>query len=116
MGYPGWLGNLCLAFFFCFRQAAWGGAALFSDHYRKLLLNGLERADSVALCPQKLLGAPLQCAMFLSRHKGLLTSCNAACAEYLFQTDKYYDISYDTGDMSVQCGRKVIIGNLINQI
>ncbi|XP_039429322.1 cysteine sulfinic acid decarboxylase-like [Culex pipiens pallens] len=88
-------------------DAAWGGAALFSDHYRKLLLNGLERADSVALCPQKLLGAPLQCAMFLSRHKGLLTSCNAACAEYLFQTDKYYDISYDTGDMSVQCGRKV---------
>ena len=25
----------------------------------------------------------------------------------LFQQDKFYDVSYDTGDMSVQCGRKV---------
>jgi hypothetical protein len=24
-----------------------------------------------------------------------------------FQQDKFYDVSYDTGDMSVQCGRKV---------
>jgi hypothetical protein len=26
---------------------------------------------------------------------------------WLFQQDKFYDVSYDTGDMSVQCGRKV---------
>ena len=25
----------------------------------------------------------------------------------LFQQDKFYDVSYDTGDKSVQCGRKV---------
>lgn len=28
-------------------------------------------------------------------------------AEYLFQNDKYYDASYDSGDKSVQCGRRV---------
>lgn len=26
-------------------------------------------------------------------------------AEYLFMTDKQYDISYDTGDKVIQCGR-----------
>ncbi|KAK7084591.1 hypothetical protein SK128_014819, partial [Halocaridina rubra] len=38
---------------------------------------------------------------------GLLHECNSARATYLFQQDKYYDVSYDTGDKSVQCGRKV---------
>ncbi|EAT46949.1 AAEL001902-PA [Aedes aegypti] len=87
-------------------DAAWGCAALFSERHRPLLA-GLERADSVSLCPQKMLGAPLQCAMFLMKHTGLLAGCNAACAEYLFQIDKYYDTAYDTGDMSVQCSRKI---------
>ncbi|XP_021702681.1 glutamate decarboxylase 1 isoform X2 [Aedes aegypti] len=91
---------------FTSEDAAWGCAALFSERHRPLLA-GLERADSVSLCPQKMLGAPLQCAMFLMKHTGLLAGCNAACAEYLFQIDKYYDTAYDTGDMSVQCSRKI---------
>ncbi|KAF2359130.1 Pyridoxal phosphate-dependent decarboxylase [Trinorchestia longiramus] len=37
---------------------------------------------------------------------GLLHRANCAGASYLFQQDKFYDVSYDTGDMSVQCGRK----------
>ena len=45
--------------------------------------------------------------MFLTRHQGLLADANALKAEYLFQADKYYDASYDTGDKSIQCGRKV---------
>ena len=32
---------------------------------------------------------------------------HAAKAKYLFQQDKFYDVSYDTGDKSVQCGRKI---------
>ena len=39
--------------------------------------------------------------------QGLLHQCNSASATYLFQQDKFYDVSYDTGDKSVQCGRKV---------
>ncbi len=37
----------------------------------------------------------------------ILHRCNSASATYLFQTDKFYDTRYDTGDKSVQCGRKV---------
>lgn len=31
------------------------------------------------------------------------------CAGYLFQQDKQYDITYDTGDKAIQCGRHVDI-------
>lgn len=53
------------------------------------------------------MGVPLQCSMFLLKHRGMLHACNSSSAQYLFQPDKFYDISYDTGDKSVQCGRKV---------
>lgn len=32
-------------------------------------------------------------------------SCNQMSADYLFMTDKLYDINYDTGDKVIQCGR-----------
>lgn len=38
--------------------------------------------------------------------QNLLPSCHSANAAYLFQQDKFYDVSYDTGDKSIQCGRK----------
>ena len=64
------------------------------------------RADSVTWNPHKSLGVPLQCSAFLTKHEGLLASCNSTKATYLFQQDKVsYDVSYDTGDKSIQCGR-----------
>ena len=42
--------------------------------------------------------------LFYSK-KGILNECNTMAAEYLFQTDKHYDIQYDTGDKVIQCGR-----------
>lgn len=45
--------------------------------------------------------------MFLVKENGLLHKCNSSAATYLFQQDKFYDVSYDTGDKSIQCGRKV---------
>lgn len=41
--------------------------------------------------------------------QGLLQGCNSMCAGYLFQPDKQYDITYDTGDKAIQCGRHVDI-------
>lgn len=38
--------------------------------------------------------------------QGLLADCNRVGASYLFQKDKFYDMSYDLGDKSIQCGRK----------
>lgn len=37
--------------------------------------------------------------------QGLLISCNQMSAEYLFMTDKLYDVRFDTGDKVIQCGR-----------
>ena len=56
--------------------------------------------------PHKMMGASQQCSVFLSKHKGLVGSCHSAKAKYLFQQDKHYDVSYDSGDMSLQCGRR----------
>ncbi|XP_069509438.1 cysteine sulfinic acid decarboxylase [Ambystoma mexicanum] len=88
-------------------DAAWGGSALFSRQHRHLL-NGIERADSVAWNPHKMMMAGLQCsALLLKDTKGLMKQCHCASASYLFQTDKFYDLSFDTGDKSIQCGRRV---------
>lgn len=37
--------------------------------------------------------------------QGILLSCNKMSAEYLFMKDKLYDVNYDTGDKTLQCGR-----------
>lgn len=83
-----------------------GGSALFSYKYRDLV-KGIERTNSFAWNPHKSLGAPLQCALFITREKELLPQCNSLAVHYLFQQDKFYDVSYDTGNKSVQCGRKI---------
>lgn len=58
--------------------------------------------------PHKMLGAPFQCSLFLVKGKNILLEANCAGARYLFQQDKHYDVAWDTGDKSIQCGRKVI--------
>ncbi|XP_031950002.1 cysteine sulfinic acid decarboxylase isoform X2 [Corvus moneduloides] len=65
------------------------------------------RADSVTWNPHKLLMVGLQCSAFLLRDSsGLLQRCHGVGASYLFQRDKFYDVSLDTGDKSPQCGRR----------
>lgn len=65
------------------------------------------RSNSLSWNPHKMLGTPFQCSLFLVKGKNLLHEVNCAGATYLFQQDKFYDVSWDTGDKSVQCGRKV---------
>ncbi|KAK5914559.1 hypothetical protein CgunFtcFv8_008992 [Champsocephalus gunnari] len=85
-------------------DAAWGGGLLMSDRHR-MKLQGIERAWSVTWNPHKMMGVPLQCSVILIKKRGLLQGCNEIGATYLFQTDKHYDVNYDTGDKSIQCGR-----------
>ncbi|XP_025068070.1 cysteine sulfinic acid decarboxylase isoform X2 [Alligator sinensis] len=88
-------------------DAAWGGSVLLSQKHRHLL-DGIERANSVAWNPHKMLTTGLQCSAFLLRDtSGLLHRCHSAGATYLFQPDKFYNVAWDTGDKTVQCGRKV---------
>ncbi|KAF4530577.1 hypothetical protein B566_EDAN006783, partial [Ephemera danica] len=86
-------------------DACWGGSLLLSSKHAHHLA-GIERVDSVSWNPHKMLGAPLQCSLLLVKEEGLLHKCNSASATYLFQQDKFYDTSFDSGDKSVQCGRK----------
>ncbi|XP_055907978.1 acidic amino acid decarboxylase GADL1 [Eupeodes corollae] len=83
------------------------GASVLISKENRHLMNGVERSDSLAWNPHKALGAPLQCAMFLTREKDLMSRCNSTEVKYLFQQDKFYDVSYDTGNKSIQCGRKI---------
>jgi len=86
-------------------DAAWGGGLLMSKKYKEKSFKGIERADSVTWNPHKLLGTLLQCSTLHLKENGLLISCNQMSADYLFQTDKCYDVTYDTGDKVIQCGR-----------
>eukprot|EP00794_Sanderia_malayensis_P003132 gene3132-3600_t len=86
-------------------DAAWGGAVLLSKKHRHLM-NGIEKADSVTWNPHKMMSVPLQCSILLVRHQEVLHSCNKVGATYLFQKDKkLYDVSWDSGDKTFQCGR-----------
>uniref|UniRef100_A0A672J3M7 Glutamate decarboxylase 1 n=1 Tax=Salarias fasciatus TaxID=181472 RepID=A0A672J3M7_SALFA len=89
-------------------DGAWGGGLLMSRKHRHKL-SGVERANSVTWNPHKMMGVPLQCSAILVRERGLLQGCNSMCAGYLFQPDKQYDVTYDTGDKAIQCGRHVDI-------
>uniref|UniRef100_A0A8D3BBK7 Glutamate decarboxylase 1-like n=1 Tax=Scophthalmus maximus TaxID=52904 RepID=A0A8D3BBK7_SCOMX len=93
----------------CHRHTLWmhvDVSLLMSDRH-SMKLQGIERAWSVTWNPHKMMGVPLQCSVILIKKRGLLQECNELGAEYLFQTDKPYDVRYDTGDKSIQCGRHV---------
>ncbi|XP_053571802.1 glutamate decarboxylase 1-like [Bombina bombina] len=92
-------------------DAAWGGGLLLSQKHC-FKLHGIERANSVTWNPHKMMGAPLQCSAILIREPGLLQACNQQCASYLFQPDKQYEVTYDTGDKTIQCGRHVDVFKL----
>ena len=49
--------------------------------------------DSVAYNPHKMLGAPLQASLFMTKHREILHQTNCAASTYLFQQDKFYDVT-----------------------
>ena len=85
-------------------DGVWGGPVLLSRRHRHLMA-GAEHADSIAWCAHKLLGAPTQCAAFITKHGNHLLPCNASAASYLFQPEKC-GAAFDPGDKSFMCGRR----------
>nr|POF15320.1 l-aspartate decarboxylase dtxs4 [Quercus suber] len=100
-------------------DGSWGGPVVFSPTHRHKL-RGVERADSVALCPHKMLGVPLTCSFLLGKdlrefHKGMTLP-----AGYLFHSsdeddlsetskdteDAHYREIHDLADLTPQCGRR----------
>jgi len=86
-------------------DSCWGGGCLMSPKH-KHLMDGCHKADSIAWNPHKLMNCLLQCSVLLVKENGLLEACNSTRASYLFQKDKkLYDVAWDTGDKTFQCGR-----------
>ena len=83
-------------------DGALGASLLLSPRHRHLL-RGVERADSLAWNPHKLMGIPLQSAALLLARRGGLARSFDERAEYLFQAD---DDDFNPGHRSLQCGRR----------
>lgn len=90
-------------------DGSWGAPIIFSDK-QKHKLSGIEKADSISLCPHKMLNVPLTCSFLLGKdirefHKGMTLP-----AGYLFHTSEALeeegDHYYDLADLTPQCGRR----------
>ena len=100
------MADICQEFGLWFHVDACLGGVWLLSHKHRHLLSGIERADSVAWDLHKMTCTPQQCTLLLTKHPTILVETNSLRAEYIFQSDKYYDASYDSGDKSIQCGRK----------
>lgn len=87
-------------------DGALGGSWLLSRNHRNLL-EGIESCNSLTWDLHKMASVPIYCSVFLMNKADLFDKAFRLHAEYLFQTNKYYDQAYDPGDKSIQCTRKV---------
>lgn len=86
-------------------DGSFGGSTLLSPKHR-ILMKGLEKADSFIWNAHKLMGLPIICSIFLVREQGCLFETNSVSGtDYIFHDEVYG--KYDLGSISLQCGRKV---------
>ncbi|MDE3144831.1 MAG: glutamate decarboxylase, partial [Bacteroidota bacterium] len=85
-------------------DGSFGGSVILSDEHRHLM-KGIEKTDSFAWNPHKLMNIPLICSALLVKNKGTLqhniTDINT---DYIFHD---IDAIEDLGKKSIQCGRRV---------
>lgn len=87
-------------------DGSYGGSLLMHPDTRDLL-RGVERADSFAWNPHKMLGMPLHCPVLITPHLGALEASLTTAASYLFHEDEDgYERNYNTGQKSLHCGRR----------
>ncbi|EGD74373.1 hypothetical protein PTSG_06384 [Salpingoeca rosetta] len=85
-------------------DAAWGIASKFTPRMEQTTA-GLELADSCTWDGHKSLGMPIfAAAVMTQKHQGLFHAANSSSADYLFHSHE--QVSYDLGDMTLQCGRR----------
>jgi len=91
-------------------DACWGGGVAFSPGLRKGRLDGVERADSIAFNPHKMLGVPVTCSFLLGKDMRQFWKAMTLPAGYLFHTDAGAEPNpaemYDLADLTPQCGRR----------
>ncbi|KAF2400007.1 glutamate decarboxylase-like protein-like protein 1 [Trichodelitschia bisporula] len=89
-------------------DGSWGGPVVFSEELRRERLRGVERADSVAVTPHKMLGVPVTCSFLLVRDLRVLHAAMTLPAGYLFHdepSDGAFSVT-DLADLTPQCGRR----------
>lgn len=87
-------------------DGAHGASALLSEKHR-WRCNGIERADSMAWDPHKMMLMPLSAGMVLVREGKDLERAFAQSAPYLFHgADSEVELSPDLGKRSFQCSRR----------
>ena len=83
-------------------DGAYCGCVIFSEQLNHMA-KGLHRADTFCYNAHKVLGAPQNCSVMLSRNPEWLRSSFNSTADYLFQTD---GDDFNPGIKSMQCGRR----------
>lgn len=83
-------------------DAAHGASVLLSSSLRRLV-DGLDRADSLAWDPHKMLWMPLSLGIVLVRDGAWLRRAFAADAPYLFHAER---AGQDLGAMTIQCSKR----------
>ncbi|RFU36224.1 hypothetical protein B7463_g142, partial [Scytalidium lignicola] len=86
-------------------DGSWGGPAIFSER-QKHKLSGVEFADSLAVNPHKMLGAPVTCSFLLTPDLNKFHKANTLRAGYLFHELNEGDEVWDLADLTLQCGRR----------
>jgi glutamate/tyrosine decarboxylase-like PLP-dependent enzyme len=85
-------------------DGSFGGSVILSEQYRHLI-QGIEKTDSFAWNPHKLMNIPLICSVLLVRKNGTLqNNITDINADYIFHD---IDETEDLGKKSIQCGRRV---------
>lgn len=85
-------------------DGSFGGSLILSKRHRHLM-SGIEKTDSFAWNPHKLMNIPLICSTILVKHKGdLQHNITDINADYIFHD---IDGVEDLGKKSIQCGRRV---------
>jgi glutamate/tyrosine decarboxylase-like PLP-dependent enzyme len=86
-------------------DGAFGGSLILGSTHKQLF-NGLERADSFAWNPHKLMNIPLICSTLLLKQRGTLQgNLTDLDTDYIFHESESQN--FDTGKFSIQCGRRV---------
>ncbi|KFY04903.1 hypothetical protein O988_00427 [Pseudogymnoascus sp. VKM F-3808] len=86
-------------------DGAWGGSVVFSETQRHKL-KGVHLADSVAVNPHKMLGAPTTCSLLLGKDLRQFHRANTLPAGYLFHGADADGEVWDLADLTPQCGRR----------
>ncbi|KAF1923603.1 glutamate decarboxylase 1 [Didymella exigua CBS 183.55] len=88
-------------------DGSWGGSVIFNRELASTRLDGCELADSIAINPHKMLGAPITCSFLLGRDMRTFHNALTLPAGYLFHSAGA-DVNdmYDLADLTPQCGRR----------